>query len=163
MATPHGRSTWSLDAPMKYDDASWHYGGDFPKDLPDEAGATHTGMFVAWAFLSGFAGEIHLVDFPDDIPSIESRSVTPGAFFLSACDGKFTDEDLNDEGNAFAAVYFNFKTGKFLTDYTEAVGAGAPTLYHVPDSWETFDTLKPIFDKRLAEWRRASNYRLERP
>ncbi|MGN6118448.1 MAG: DUF7832 domain-containing protein, partial [Rhodanobacter sp.] len=43
---------------MKYDDASWHYGGDFPKDLPDEAGATHTGMFVAWALLSGLAGQI---------------------------------------------------------------------------------------------------------
>ena len=24
---------------MKYDDASWHYGGNFPKDLPTEAGA----------------------------------------------------------------------------------------------------------------------------
>ena len=23
---------------MKYDDASWHYGGDFPADLPQEAG-----------------------------------------------------------------------------------------------------------------------------
>ena len=33
----------------KYDDASWHYGGDFPKDLPIEAGATHTGMFLALA------------------------------------------------------------------------------------------------------------------
>jgi hypothetical protein len=36
---------------MKYDDASWHFGGEFPKDLPEEAAATHTGMFVAWAFL----------------------------------------------------------------------------------------------------------------
>ncbi|WP_262497415.1 DUF7832 domain-containing protein [Pedobacter caeni] len=28
----------------KYDDASWHYGGDFPKDLPQINGATHIGM-----------------------------------------------------------------------------------------------------------------------
>ena len=28
----------------KYDDASWHYGGDFPDDLPEENGATHIGM-----------------------------------------------------------------------------------------------------------------------
>jgi hypothetical protein len=33
---------------MKYDDATWHSGGDFPKDLPAEAGATHIGMFVSW-------------------------------------------------------------------------------------------------------------------
>ncbi|RML48695.1 DUF7832 domain-containing protein [Pseudomonas avellanae] len=32
---------------MKYDDASWHYNGNFPSDLPDTAGATHIGMFLA--------------------------------------------------------------------------------------------------------------------
>ena len=31
---------------MKYDDASWHYNGDFPTDLPVEAGATHIGLAV---------------------------------------------------------------------------------------------------------------------
>ncbi|WP_265102660.1 hypothetical protein [Acinetobacter sp. 'aerobic (ED)'] len=36
---------------MKYDDASWHYGGDFPADLPQEAGATHIGMFLTWMLL----------------------------------------------------------------------------------------------------------------
>ena len=106
---------------MKYDDASWHYGGKFPKDLPMEAGATHTGMFVAWAFLSGLAGEIHVEDFPEDIPRLKSRSITPGAFFLEACDGKFTDEDLTDEGNAFAQAYFDFDKG----DY-QATGADLP-------------------------------------
>ena len=33
---------------MKYDDASWHYEGAYPADLPPEAGATHIGMFLAW-------------------------------------------------------------------------------------------------------------------
>jgi hypothetical protein len=32
----------------KYDDASWHYGGDFPEGLPQKNGATHTGMFLNW-------------------------------------------------------------------------------------------------------------------
>ena len=31
---------------MKYDDASWHYGGDFPADLPQAAGATHIVMVI---------------------------------------------------------------------------------------------------------------------
>ena len=34
----------------------------FPQDLPPEAGATHTGIFIAWAMLSGLAGELHLID-----------------------------------------------------------------------------------------------------
>ena len=94
---------------MKYDDASWHYGGDFPKDLPPQAGATHTGMFLAWALLSGLAGEFHVEDDPEGIAALRARSVTPGAFFMSFCDGKFTDEDLCDDGNLFASKYFDLK------------------------------------------------------
>jgi len=138
---------------MKYDDASWHSGGSFPQDLPPEAGATHTGMFVAWAFLSGLAGELHIEDFPDDLPKLRSRAVTPGQYFLATCDGKFTDEDLNDEGNAFAQTYFDLEKGQFIADYEQTVGANLPSIYHVPDTWETFDRLRPIFDQRLSVWR----------
>lgn len=140
----------------KYDDASWHYGGDFPEDLPNEAGATHTGMLMAWALLSGLGGAIHVVDSPDDIPSLKTRSVTPGAFFLSACDGRFTDEDLNAEGNAFVESYFDFKRGQYLRDYQATLGDRLLSLYHVVDSWENYDKLSPILDSRLNEWRRAS-------
>jgi hypothetical protein len=138
---------------MKYDDASWHSGGKFPQDLPAEAGATHTGMFVAWAFLSGLAGQLHIEDFPDDLPKLRSRAVTPGRYFLATCDGKFTDEDLNDEGNAFAQTYFDLQKGQFVADYERTVGANLPSIYHVPDTWETFDRLRPIFDQRLSAWR----------
>jgi hypothetical protein len=138
---------------MKYDDASWHYGGNFPKDLPIGAGATHTGMFVAWALLSGLAGDIFIHDFPNEIPKLVSRSVTPGAFFLQWCDGKFTDEDLSDEGNRFAQAYFDFQNGKYLADYELTLGGGLVDLYHVMDTWENFERLKPVLDQRFAEWR----------
>jgi len=140
---------------MKYDDASWHYGGDFPKDLPDEAGATHTGMFVAWALLSGLAGNIYLNDFPNELAKLRSRTCTPGQFFLASCDGKFTDEDLSDIGNAFAESYFDFKHGEYLKDYERLLGNDVPTLYHVSDTWENFDRLKPVIDQRFAEWRKV--------
>ena len=137
---------------MKYDDASWHYGGDFPKDLPDEAGATHTGMFVAWALLSGLVGQTHIDDFPEDLEALRTRSVTPGRFFLQSCDGKFIDENLNDQGNAFAAAYFDLERGSYLSDYENVLGAGLPSLYHVPDTWQSFDTLKPVLDSRFTNW-----------
>jgi len=125
---------------MKYDDASWHYGGEFPPDLPVEAGATHAG--------------IHIDDFPDDVPSLHARSVTPGQFFLNSCDGKFTDEDLNEEGNKFTQAYFDVQGGSFLADYERLLAGGLETLYHVPDTWETFDILRPVLDERFKEWRR---------
>lgn len=123
---------------MKYDDASWHYGGKFPKDLPPEAGATHTGMFVAWALLNGLAGEIYSTDFPDQIPKLVSRSLTPGRFFLEACDGKFTDDDSNEEGNAFAQAYFDFEKGHCIADYEGSLGKSAQGI-STRNSWSFGD------------------------
>lgn len=137
----------------KYDDAAWHYGGTFPPGLPDEAGATHIGMFLAWALLDGLAGELHTDEFPEDLAALQSRTVTPGQFVMTACDGKFTDEDLSDEGNAFAKVYFDVDTGSYLADYERVLAAGLPSTYHVPDTWEEFDKLRPVLQARYDEWR----------
>lgn len=138
---------------MKYDDASWHYGGDFPPDLPMEAGATHTGMFVAWALLSGLGGELHTEEFPDDLEKLRRREITPGANFLRVCDGKFTDEDLNEIGNRFAADYFDLSTGEYLEDYEEILGDDVEEIYRVADTWENYDLLKPVLDERFRDWR----------
>src|SRR5437868_1869772 len=128
---------------MKYDDASWHYGGNFPPGLPPQAGATHTGMFIVWAILSGLVGDLHKENSMDLLARLKQRTVSPGQFFIEACDGKFTDEDLNDEGNAFTQEYFECETGNYLTDYERALGP-VPTLYHVADTWENYDRLTPI-------------------
>jgi hypothetical protein len=76
---------------------------------------------------------------------------------VEACDGKFTGEDLNDEGNAFATAYYDTQVGMFLKDYEATVGRGLPSLYHVPDTWETFEKLQPVFGRRLADWRTVPN------
>ncbi len=138
---------------VKYDDASWHYGGDFPEDLPDEAGGTHIAMFVAWALLTDLGGSLHSEDFPDDLAALRARQMTPGEYFFTACDGKFTDEDLNRRGNAFATFYFDDDDRGYLADYDDTLGGDVPTLYHVPDSWETFDRIRTVLDERFKAWR----------
>jgi hypothetical protein len=139
---------------MKYDDASWHYEGDFPTDLPREAGATHVGMFLAWALLHGFAGELHIQDSPETLDQLRQRAITPGQFLILACDEKFTDEDLSTVGNAFAESCFaplNPSAG-YVADYEDTLGRSEPSLYHVPDTWETYDHLAPVIQKRFEEW-----------
>lgn len=140
---------------MKYDDSSWHCGGDFPEDLPREAGATHAGMFLAWALLAGLGSEVHLEESPEEVERLRRRELTPGEFFLRQCDGKLTDEDFNEEGNRFAAAYFDFTSGEYLADYEATLGTNLPSLYHVPDSWQSFDAIVSILDRRLHLWRRA--------
>jgi hypothetical protein len=142
---------------MKYDDASWHSEGDFPDDLPPEAAATHAGMFLAWALLSGAGSGLHTDGSPAPIEKLRNRSVTPGAYYINECDGQFTGDELNNEGNAFAAEYYTLETGQFLRDYEEALGAELPTLYHIADSWQNFDKLKPVLDRRFQNWRIASS------
>lgn len=146
---------------MKYDDASWHYGGDFPQDLPSSAGATHIAMFVAWAAISGMAGLLHKEDFSEDFTALTARETTPTEWFLRVCDEKFTDEDLSDEGNLFAQNYYGGEDGlhtgegSYLADY-DAAFRSSPSLYHVPDGWVTFDTIEPTIRRRFEAWRNGS-------
>ncbi len=140
---------------MKYDDASWHYGGNFPEDLEPIAGATHIALFAAWATLAGLGGELAA----DQLPLLKSRSMTPTEWFIAACDEKFTDEDLSDEGNAFARSYYadaegalRDHIGSYLGDY-EVTFPEATDLYRVAPLWSSFDRLAPVLDQRLAEWR----------
>jgi hypothetical protein len=141
---------------LKFDDASWHYGGDFPDELPQEAGATHIGMFVAWCLLNGLAGEVYTTELASAFEKLRSRASTPGAWFLHVCDGKFTDEDLNDDGAAFAESYYDGDTPQYLEDYDNTLGSELESLYHVPDTWASYDALAPILAPRFKEWKKAA-------
>jgi len=133
---------------VKYDDASWHTGGLFPADLPPEAGATHIGMFVAWCALHDLAGDIHA----DALAPLQSRALTPGRWFLQACDGKFTDDDVNDDGNDFTAAYFEAEDMTYVADYQDTLALDLDSLYRVPDTWASYDALAPVIAARFAAW-----------
>ena len=140
---------------MVYDDATWHHGDDFPRDLPPEAAATHSGLFLAWALFTGLGGDHHRVDSPDELEHLRARKLTPGTYFLVVCDGKFTHEDLNAEGNAFTRAYCQQEGATFFAEYREYLAKGLPSDYHVADNWSSFDKLTPVLDRRLANWRRG--------
>jgi hypothetical protein len=140
---------------MKYDDASWHYGGKFPADLPQENGATHIGMFLSWAIGSGLVGEHHVAQSRAGLDLLRKRQTGPAQFLVDYCDGKLTDEDLSPEGNAFASSYYD---SGYLADYASVFANEGETLYHVAPTWENFDRLKPLLDRRLAASRRAPRW-----
>ncbi len=141
---------------MKHEDASWHYEGDFPEDLPPEAGGTHIGMFLAWLVEKGLVSDIFNEDFADEMNDLLDRKITPGEFSLSYTDGQLTDEDLNDEGDRFATYYLANDTAIYYNDYERELAANLPTIYHVADSWENYDKIAPIISKRFEEWKEAN-------
>ena len=135
---------------MKYDDASWHYGGDFPTELPPSAGVTHIAMFVVWCWDNGLAGD-EILEESQAFEAVQRRVDTPGNIFTKACDEKFIDADLNDEGNRFAVFYYGDQG--YYADYEKSVATAYPTLYHVPDTWGTYDKLKPAILRRYEDFR----------
>lgn len=114
-------------------------------------------MFLAWAVLSGLAGEYHTTDAANELARLQRREVTPAQWFMEACDEKFTDEDLNDEGNSFAANYYgegeglHTAEGSYLADYCDTFPFGN-SLYEVEDSWVSFDALAPRIASHFDEW-----------
>ena len=140
---------------MKYDDASWHFGADNFGDLPEIHGYTHTGVFVAWAMLSGLAGDLHTEEWPEEIDKLKSREITPAEFFRNNCDGKFTDEDLNDLGNRFAQIYFE---NSYFDLYVQAADPEGQfeNIYEIPSNWETYDKVAPKIDSAFDAWKREN-------
>jgi hypothetical protein len=118
-------------------------------------------MFVAWAATADLIGELHTDEDPELIASLLDRSLTPGAWFIAACDEKFTTEDLSAEGNAFAQSYYVETEGSqgsrptYLKDYSE-IFAEYEDVYRVPDDWASFDRLRPMLDRRLMAWKSPS-------
>jgi len=130
---------------VKYDDASWHYGGDFPSDQPDEHGGTHIALFLKWCFIKGWAGALHMEEEPRAVNEVINGEMSATDFFFRYCDGKLVDEMLNHAGNDFASKYYG-DDGLYLSDYAENFGE---LMYVAPESAHDFAKFSSMIQKRL--------------
>ena len=119
-------------------------------ELAQEAGGTYGGMYVVWALFADLVSQEFRHNHIRSIEHLSDRSLLPGAFYFSQMDGIFMSDDLSEEGTLFTASYFE---ERYPDDYAGLFCTGMMTVYHVPDSWETFDKLRPVLDRRLAQWR----------
>ncbi|KMQ69292.1 hypothetical protein ACM39_04155 [Chryseobacterium sp. FH2] len=149
----------------KYDDASWHCGGDFPEGLPEKNGVTHTGMFLNWCIQNDLISD-ELKEDEEEIQKLMRREITGAEFIMDSMDGKFSEYDLNDLGNAFAQDYYKDDTdfgnrfSSFADDYVNIFDAKAEendyeyeTFYHIEDTYENYDLMKLVIDHRFQEWK----------
>ena len=130
---------------MKYDDASWHSGNDFPDESPQEYSGTHIALFMKWCFVREMAGEIHLVEEPEATSDVILGNLSATEFFFKYCDGKLTDEDFNNAGNEFASRYYG-DDGLYLSDYTDCF---EELMFEAPESKHDFDVLAQVIEKRF--------------
>jgi hypothetical protein len=130
---------------MKYDDANWHSGGQFPQDSPPEYGGTHIALLLKWCFLKGWVGELQVKESAPYLDKLLSGEMSATEFLFKNCDGKFTDEDLSNEGNAFLGYYYG-KNGPYLDDYAAEFGN---LMYVAGEEKHDFERFAKMVDRRL--------------
>ena len=72
------------------------------------------------------------------------------------CDERFSERDLNAEGNAFAQYYYVDEAGRrgpYFADYKQILVAGLPSFWHVADTWDNYDKIAAVISQRYEEWK----------
>jgi hypothetical protein len=132
---------------VRYDSPEHHLGPGFPKNLPEEAAATHIGMFLAWVIVNELEGQ-DLKEYSSDLlEKVRRREITGRDFFLEVCDMRLWTSDLNEQANQFAEKYY--VTGAYFVDYEKTLAKGLKSIYHVENNWKNFDLLAPILNDRF--------------
>ncbi|GGI56874.1 DUF7832 domain-containing protein [Winogradskyella haliclonae] len=132
------------------DRADWHYGNDFPENLPEENGGTHIGMYLNWIIDNNLISEFHLTESKNAIEKVKSGEMTGRDFLFDFCDGKFWNQELNEIGIEFTESYYS--TDKYFGDYSKVLASSLDSIYEVKNSRQNYDMIKEILDKRFAKW-----------
>lgn len=128
-----------------FDHVRWH------KGIPGDRAGTHIAMFLGWAITRELIAAAHRED-----PSaawyaarVRSRERTARDFLIDLCRNRLTEADLAPEAAEFATTYYS----RYLQDYAR-VFPEAASIYDVAETWENFDRIATILDRRLAQFRR---------
>jgi len=143
---------------MSYDRANFDYSTE-ADPLPKGHAATHIGMFLAWAVINELHSDLLRDHYEELLAKLRRREITGRQFFEAACSERFSERDLNEEGNAFAQHYYVDETGKrgaYFADYKKVLTAGLPSFWHVANTWENYEKIAAVISRRYEEWKNPS-------
>jgi hypothetical protein len=140
-----------------FDKAKWHLNADFPNDLDQHQSYVHSGLFICWLIENGLLEEDFKTENSKGINLLLSRQVPPSQFYIDYLDGVFDAAGLTQEAIKFTSDYFNFEKGNYVTDYLATLDPSdnLPSLFHVAGTWENYDKLKLLINRRFTEWKQA--------
>lgn len=144
---------------MSIDRMDWHYGGDYPENLPLENGGTHIGLYLTWIINNDLISELHLKDIRDSVELVKRREITGRDFLMEVCGEEFDEGDLNEEGLRFTRYYYGDENDmrEYIIDYLNTLGDDLETVYHVDNTWNNFDKLSKVIDTRYKEWKQNNS------
>lgn len=135
---------------MKYDDAEYYF-LDFETDLPNENGGRHIGLFLEWAILRGLASERLMAH----AGALRDGATSGLDLLFDHCDGKLWDQDLNAEGNAFAADYYaKHHVADFIAAMNLKPEAPVDAIFGADLTQQRRARVLWQLDRRYSDWRR---------
>jgi hypothetical protein len=135
------------------DRADWHYGGNYPQELPPENAGTHIGIYLAWIIHRELGSKSLVKLGAGTYQKVLQREATGRDLLFTELDEKFFPQLLNNEGGAFTRDYY--ESNDYVNDYDLVLGGELESLYHVQDTWQNYDKMAAKLDERLAAWRRG--------
>ena len=149
-----------------YDNASWHFGSDFPKNLPQQNSASHTGMFFFWCVENNMISSDLKKNASTSLEKLKQKQITGAEFIFDELKGVFSELHLTEMGNSFAKDYyvddtdFGEEYSSFANDYihlfdlkAEQMGFEYETFYHIENSFENYNLMKQMIQHRFDEWK----------
>jgi hypothetical protein len=131
-----------------YDKADYHSGGNWPDGLPVEQSFVHSGLFLGWLIQRGLVSE----EVDDATVRDFKRHRRTGPEIFRDLDGVLDASMLTADGRRFAKAYFDFGTGAYVSEYTGLLASGLASVYAVPDTWENYERLRAVLDRRFQQW-----------
>ncbi|MDJ0941445.1 MAG: hypothetical protein QNJ00_16910 [Woeseiaceae bacterium] len=139
--------------PVVYDKAKYHLDSVAEDGLPEEQAAVHTAFFLGWLMDNDLMSEEFVADSAEQIAAYKRREMTALQLY-ARWDYCLVDDMLSNEGNRFAAHYFDFSTGSYLTDYLSILVQDLPSQFQVEYSWDNQEVISHRIDKRYQYWKK---------
>ncbi len=134
----------------KIDDYKWHYSGAITEENEDNQLCFGMGVFFSWCIMNNLSN----MDYKEEASKIRQlymkREHGPGIAFLDLFGGTLHEAYLNDKGYALAAEYYQ---DQYIDDLTSTLNMPeGEYIYTGPDTWDEYDKVAPIIQKRFEEW-----------
>lgn len=134
-----------------YDNAKNHFLGNFPESLPIEQAYVHIGMYLGWIIEKGLYSEFFEDEAAVQMIRFQRREISC-TILSEMWDGYLGHELFSKTGNMF--TYYYYGGGIYKKDYQTVLAGDLPSIYHVQDTWFSYEKMAKKIAGRFEEWQK---------
>ena len=141
------------------DHQDWHTEEDFPNDLQAVHALTHMGMYFQWMAQTQLLHPKVIEQLGNKLTQLQQGQLSGRDILEHSLGRQLLLSFFNDLGKRFSEYYYADEEegyGQFMSDYYTALRVDLlPSLYHVPNTPESYDAVATQFDLAYIKWRES--------